>query len=207
MNRRRWTLLFALVVPIGIVILIGVSIAIVFLSSRTHLYSEFSETPSADVAVILGAGVLKNGGLSPVLRDRVDQAIELYREEKVGRIIASGNRSEDYNEVDPIVTYLEGHGIPRSDIITDYAGFDTYATMYRAKFIFGVQSVALVSQSFHLPRAIFIARGLGLDAYGISADRGHYKIDNYVREAFADVKAVGEVLFHRTAAGAKGFVD
>ncbi|MCR4306378.1 MAG: YdcF family protein, partial [Candidatus Yonathbacteria bacterium] len=83
------------------------------------------------------------------------------------------------------------------DIFLDHAGFDTYSTMYRARDIFGVTSVLIATQSFHLPRAVFIARRLGIVAYGVNADVGHMLFRNYVREALANEKAVLNLIFHR----------
>jgi SanA protein len=194
-NRTLFYLLIG--VPVVIALIWLTTVAIITGSSQRHLYETTAEAPQAEAALILGAGVLKNGGLSSVLKDRVDQAIELYEAGKVGTIIASGNRSADYNEVDPIASYLLNHNIPRNDILTDYAGFDTYSSIYRARDVYGVRSMLIVTQSFHLPRAVFIARKLGLEASGVSADRGSYKFGNYVREMFADIKAIVNLMFQR----------
>lgn len=157
------------------------------------------DSPKKDTALILGAAVLRSGGLSPVLRDRADQAIELYRAEKVARIIASGNtEGNHYDEVAPMKAYLVQAGIPESAIVLDGGGFDTYSSIHRAQSVFATQSLIVVSQSFHLPRAVFIARELGIDAVGVSADRGHYKLVNYFREMLADVKAVANLISNRT---------
>lgn len=196
-NARRYLfVLLAVPVLVGLVSLI--IITVVVSSSREHIYPSADEAPSAEAALILGAGVLRNGGLSPVLRDRVDQAIELYRAGKVEKIIASGdNQTLDYNEVQPILNYLVERDIPKEDIFLDHAGFDTYSSIYRARDVFTVRSLAIVTQSFHLPRAVFIARNLGIEAFGVSADRGHYKLINYFREMLADVKAAANLLFDR----------
>lgn len=192
-------LLFLIAVPVLIGLVSLISISVIVSSSRDHIYASAEEAPPADAALILGAAVLKNGGLSPVLRDRVDQAIELYRMGKVKKIIASGNNeSLEYNEVQPIRNYLVKADIPPEDIFLDHAGFDTYSSIYRARDVFVVQSLAIVTQSFHLPRAVFIARELGIDAIGVSADRGRYKLVNYFREMLADVKAAANLVFKRT---------
>lgn len=153
---------------------------------------------SSEVAVILGASTFKNGNLSEVLKDRVDKAIELYQARKVKKILVSGDNSTVYyNEVNPVRLYLLEKNIPEEDIFLDHAGFDTYSTMYRARDIFKVKSMIVVTQSFHLPRSVFIARVLGLNTYGVSADNGKYKISNYIRELFANEKAILNLLFNR----------
>jgi SanA protein len=199
----RPLLFFTLAIPVVVALVSLLTISIIISTSRSHIYERIADVPKAEAALILGAGVLRSGNLSSVLKDRVDEALDLYEAEKVEKIIASGNRSADYNEVDPIVTYLINHSVPESDILIDYAGFDTYSSIYRARHVFGMSSITIVSQSFHLPRAIFIARNLNLTANGISADRGHYKLTNYFREMFADVKAVVNLLLHRRPASAQ----
>ncbi len=174
-----------------VVLLWLLAVVSIITSARPHIFTTAYDAPKADAAIILGAAVLKNGGLSPVLRDRVDKAIELYRGGQVKKIIASGdNTTREYNEVQPIRNYLIEHNIPASDIFLDYAGFNTYSSIYRAKEVYLVTSLDIVSQSFHLSRAVYIARALGIDAAGVSADRGKYKMSNYLREMAADAKAV-----------------
>src|SRR5665811_16553 len=153
---------------------------------------------STEVAVILGASILTNGHLSPVLRDRVDTAIELYEAKKVDNILVTGDNSTvAYNEVNPVRLYLMEQGIPDKDIFLDHAGFDTYSSLYRARDIFLASSMTIVTQSFHLPRSVFIARKLGINAYGMNADQGNYKRMNYIREIFANEKAVMNLFFNR----------
>ncbi len=186
-------------VPILVLLISLLVISFMVTTSTRHIHRDVEDSPHADAALILGAAVLRNGGLSPILRDRADQAIELYRAGKVDKIIASGdNQTLEYNEVQPIRNYLVKEGIPEEDIFLDYAGFDTYSSIYRARDVFLVKSLAIVSQSFHLPRAVFIARELGLEAHGVSADRGHYKLTNYFREMAADIKAALNLLMNRT---------
>ena len=93
--------------------------------------------------------------------------------------------------------YLIGKGIPDQDIFLDHAGFDTYSTMYRARYIFGLSSALITTQSFHLPRAVFIARKLGMNAHGVNADVGNEFFRNYAHEMLADEKAVLDLFVHR----------
>ncbi len=170
---------------------------IIYFSSLKYIYKNIKDIPEAQVALIPGAAILKNGNISPIFRDRVDAAIKLYNEKKVSKILVSGDNSTlSHNEVNPVRDYLLARGIPDTDIFLDHAGFDTYSTMYRARDIFQVSSIIICTQSFHLPRAVFIARILGIKAYGISADTGNILFKNYFREVFADEKAVFDLTFH-----------
>jgi SanA protein len=173
---------------LAFVFLVKVVFAVV---SIPYTYDTIEEVPEAQVVLIPGAAVLRNGGLSPVFKARVDVAMDLYRAGKVDKILVSGDNSTvSHNEVNPVRNYLLEKGIPPEDIFLDHAGFDTYSSMYRARDIFGVESMVISTQSFHLPRAVVIARALGVPAYGVRADVEHLLFRNYVREAFANVKAV-----------------
>ncbi len=171
--------------------------ATIGITTKNYIYNDISKAPNAQAALIPGAAVLSNGALSPVLKDRVTAAVRLYDAKKVLKILVSGDNSTvSYNEVNPVRTYLLQKGIPDQDIFLDHAGFDTYSSMYRARDIFEVTSILITTQSFHLPRAVFIARELGITAYGVNADDGHYLLHNYIREIFADEKAVLDLVFH-----------
>jgi len=144
------------------------------------------------VAVVFGASVYGNGDLSPILEDRVETAIELYRARKVDRILVSGDaRHPSYNEPKAMYEYLVNHAVASKDVIVDTSGRSTYETCLRAKEVFGLQRAVLVSQSFHLSRALYIANQLGLDAVGVAGDmKTQEKIDYQgVREWAAEVKA------------------
>lgn len=136
---------------------------------------EVGEAPADEVAVVFGAAVYRGGRLSPMLRDRVETAVRLYHEGKVDWLLFSGdNRSEDYDEPGQMTAYAVRRGVPASAIQQDRAGLRTYDTCYRARHLFGVESAVLVTQSFHLPRALFTCRQLGIEALGVSADRRIY---------------------------------
>ncbi len=172
--------------------------SVIRLETKKYISETIAEVPHTDSAVILGASTLKNGSLSAVLKHRVDTAIELYEKKKVNKILVTGdNGTLSYNEVNPVRIYLLEKGIPDKDIFLDHAGFDTYSSMYRARDIFLAGRITIVTQSFHLPRAVYIARMLGMDAYGMSADKSEYKTRNYVREVFANVKAVMDLVLKR----------
>jgi SanA protein len=157
-----------------------------------------AQVPHAQVAIVLGAGLNRNGSMSGMLYDRVQQAIRLYRAGKVDRILVSGDHHTwGYDEPGTMRNALQRAGIPDSAIFTDHAGFDTWATMERAVRVFGVRSAVVVTQGFHMDRALYLAREAGLKATGLTADlRGYGRQGQIstVRELFARVKAVGEVV-------------
>ena len=148
--------------------------------------------PKPRVAVVFGASVFGNGELSPVLEDRVNTAIELYRNKQIDRILVSGdNRHPSYNEPKAMMDYLISHAVDRKDVIVDYAGRSTYETCLRAKTVFGLQRAVLVTQRFHLPRALYLANELGLEAFGVPGDiklKGEVDYQR-LREWAAEIKA------------------
>jgi len=158
--------------------------------------TDVASAPQAPVALVFGAGIRSDGGLSPMLTDRMDAAIALYAAGKVRKLLVSGdNRFVDYNEPGAMYDYAVARGLPPDDVVRDYAGRRTYDTCYRAREIFGVERAILVTQRFHLPRAIFTCRNLGVDALGFSADRRVYWSNSYYRfrDAFATLRAWWDV--------------
>lgn len=139
-----------------------------------QIYS-IEEIRREKVAIVFGARIYPDGRLSPMLRDRVETAVELYHAGKVEKLLLSGdNRFEDYDEPGRMRDYAVSLGVLEEDIQSDYAGRRTYDTCYRAKAVFGLASAVLVTQDFHLPRALFTCNGLGLDVVGVIADRQTY---------------------------------
>ncbi len=134
-----------------------------------------AKVPSYKIAVVFGAGLLRDGTPSPVLKDRVSTAAQLYFAGKVQKLLMSGdNRFADYNEPAAMQAYAIELGVPEEAIVLDYAGRRTYDTCYRAKHIFGVDEAILVTQNYHLPRALFTCNGIGLKAIGVAADLRTY---------------------------------
>lgn len=161
-----------------------------------YLYTNVSDIPKTEVALVLGASVAR-GQPSPILEERAHAAVQLYNERRVGKVLVTGDSgSLSHDEVTPVRKYLIDAGIPAADIFLDHAGFDTYSSMYRARDVFGASSVTVVTQDFHLPRAVFIARMLGLEAYGLHA-RGGGSRDDYVREVPASLKALYDLASQR----------
>lgn len=129
-----------------------------------------AEAPAREVAVVFGAG-LWNGRPTPYLAHRLDAAAELYRTGKVKVVLVTGDNSRvEYDEPDAMRTYLTGRGVPDERIVSDYAGFDSWDSCVRAKKIFGVDRAVLVSQGFHIHRAVTLCRSAGIDAYGVGVD-------------------------------------
>jgi vancomycin permeability regulator SanA len=157
------------------------------------------ETVSGDrVAIVFGAGLRRDGTPSPILRDRIATAAQLYFAGKVEKLLMSGdNRFEYYNEPGAMQEYAVELGVPREDIVLDYAGRRTYDTCYRAREIFRLKSAILVTQGFHLPRAIYVCNQLGLPAIGVPADQREYRNSSRLywnlRETVATLVALWEV--------------
>jgi SanA protein len=157
------------------------------------------DVPAAQAAIVLGAFVTTDGQLCEMLADRIETAVELYKNNKVKKIIMSGDHGrKDYDEVNSMRIYAEKLGIPTADIFMDHAGFSTYNSMYRAKKIFQVDTAVIVTQAYHLPRAVYTARSLGITAVGIEADKHIYAGAGYysLRETPARIKAFWEVTSH-----------
>ncbi|MDD3894384.1 MAG: ElyC/SanA/YdcF family protein [Syntrophomonadaceae bacterium] len=139
-----------------------------------YIYSA-QEVPKADAVLILGAYVLPDGTLSTMLKDRVMVGYELYENSKAPKIIVSGDHGhQDYDEVNTMKDFIKSKGVTGQDIFMDHAGFSTYESLYRARDIFQVKKVIIVTQRYHLLRAVFIARELGLEAYGVASDNHDY---------------------------------
>ncbi|MFI5566724.1 vancomycin high temperature exclusion protein [Streptomyces sp. NPDC051740] len=156
-----------------------------------------ADVPRTDVAVVFGAG-LWDGEPSPYLAHRLDAAAELYRAGRIEVVLVTGDNSrEEYDEPDAMRAYLTRHGVPDARIVSDYAGFDTWDSCVRAKKIFGVDRAVLISQGFHIRRAVALCRTAGVTSYGIGVDDRHDVTWYYggVREIFAAGKAALDVTF------------
>ncbi|MFF5334303.1 vancomycin high temperature exclusion protein [Streptomyces sp. NPDC013181] len=155
------------------------------------------DVPARQVAVVFGAG-LWNGKPSPYLANRLRTAAALYRDGKVKVVLVTGDNSRaEYDEPDAMRTFLVGQGVPDDRIVSDFAGFDTWDSCVRAKRIFGVDRAVLVSQGFHIRRAIALCRAAGIDAYGVGVDAKHDATWYYggTREVAAAGKAAFDALF------------
>ena len=182
---------------IGMGAIIGTSVLLViimnlymFLTTFSDIISveEAEELENVDCIIVLGAGVRPDGTPSPMLQDRLDKAIELYRQGVSHKVIVSGDHREDnYDEVNAMKRYL--------------MGLSTYDSMYRAVHIFGVESAVIVTQKYHMYRAVYDAESLGIDAYGVNAEDVTYNGQTYreIREIAARVKDIMYCIFEPEA--------
>jgi SanA protein len=184
-----------------IFLILLVSSLIIQQDTQNQIYP-IDQVPSAPVAVVFGAGLRRDGEPTLVLRDRLNQAIQLYKNGQVSKILVSGdNRFVDYNEPGSMYTYIISTGVPAKDVVRDYAGRRTYDTCYRAKAIFGVMDAILVTQAYHMPRALYLCNHLGLKAYGVTSDLSSYTRFSYanwtIREWVARTGALWDIWVSR----------
>lgn len=173
---------------------------VIYTYSKNYIYDDIEKIPGQYTAIVLGAKVMPSGNLSHIMYDRAISAVELYKNKKVKKILISGDHgTKNYDEVNATRKFMVQYGVNDSDIFTDHAGFDTYSTMVRADKVFCVDNAIIVTQQFHLYRAVFIARIKGIEAYGYSADKRNYlNIRYYVfREKIANIKAFLELLINK----------
>ncbi len=169
----------------------------VFLAGMAHTTAP-ERAPVRPVAIVFGAGLYRDGRPTPVLQDRVATAADLYFAGKVRKLLLSGSsNSIHYDEPQAMREYALRLGVPAEALALDRAGLRTYDTCYRARRVFGVQSAILVTQRFHLPRALYLCRQLGIEAAGVPADRQYYRkrarLFWQVRETLATLAALWEV--------------
>jgi len=158
---------------------------------KKYIIEEGNFNSNTDCIIVLGARVWDSGKPSAMLEDRIAKSIELYYSGISDKIIMSGDHGRtDYDEVNVMKEYAVDKGVNSEDIFMDHAGFSTYETMYRAKEIFGVKKAVIVTKRYHLYRAVFVARKLGIEAYGIPCDEVEYVGQTYrnIREAAARIK-------------------
>lgn len=181
---------------LGTVGILGINIYVVESSKdRIITLDEAVDVGDFDCVLVLGCLVKKDGSLSPMLNDRMEVGVEAYYALKVDesdtKLLLSGDHGrDDYNEVEAMKRYAVDQGVDSKDIFMDHAGFSTYESMYRAKEIFGAKKILIITQEYHLYRAISIAESLGVEAYGISADLRTYsgQVKYSARELLARTK-------------------
>lgn len=168
-------------------------------STKKNIYYSIKKFPKNDVGIIFGAGINGNQP-NKYLKDRLDAGIMLWKAKRINKILLSGdNGREEYDELTVMKNYCFNHGVDTTNIFIDYAGFDTYSTMYRAKHIFKIKRATLISQEYHLNRAIYIGNKLGIKSVGYSANQGEYLGYKYVsfREYGSVFKSFFDVLRNR----------
>jgi SanA protein len=203
MLKQLWKFVRGLLAALAVLALA----AVIFPRLVTTLYSlsrifSADDAPAERAAIVFGAGLSRSGRPTPILRDRVETAAQLYSSGKVERLLMSGgNRRDDHSEPEAMRAYAISLGVPAEAIVLDYGGHRTYDTCYRAKVIFGLDSALLVTQGFHLPRALFLCNVLGLKAAGVeAANRRYWPLMSFiwnVREQFATVSALVDLYVSR----------
>ena len=161
-----------------------------------------SSVPEKPVAIVFGAAVYGNGRLSGVLRDRMDTAVTLYKQGRVEKLLVSGdNRFENYDEPSAMMAYAIQQGVDPDDIQPDFAGRRTYDTCYRAKEIFEIETAVLITQEFHLTRALFTCQNLGIASVGVAADLQPYLSGRWfiLREIPATAVALVDIIRQQPA--------
>jgi len=204
MIKRIFKWIWHILLLTGSIALLGLLLPRLFTS--LHAWNKIhsvENAPSERVAIIFGAGLRRDGTPTAVLRDRVETGVRLYYDGKVEKLLMSGDNSlVEYNEPESMRQYAFSLGVPEQDIVLDYAGRRTYDTCYRAKSIFGLDSAILVTQKFHLPRALFLCNALGLEATGVEASNRNYLKRSLffwnVREQFATFTAFIDVYVEKT---------
>lgn len=185
---KRWLKISLLIITVGILFIFGINFYVVFSSkNRIITLEEAKNIQNIDCILVLGAGIWGDKP-SPMLEDRILESIQVYNEGISNKLIMSGDHGQHgYDEVSVMKKYALEKKIPSSDVFMDHAGFSTYESVYRAKEIFQAKKVIIVTQEYHLYRALYIAKNLGLEAYGISSNPRSYSGQFYreVREILA----------------------
>jgi vancomycin permeability regulator SanA len=185
--------IFGLVLVFGIDALVRQSV-----SDRILTQEQASELADVDCILVLGCLVHTDGDPSDMLEDRLKRGVALYDAGAAPKLLMSGDHGrEGYDEVDAMKRYAVEAGIPSADVFMDHAGFSTYESVYRAKEIFCADKILIVTQEYHLYRALYIARAMGIEAYGVSADyRGYLNQEaRDLREVLARVKDFAMCIF------------
>ena len=185
------------IIAVALLILVVSPLAYSFLSSRGHRYdlsrTSINKIPFHKVGIVFGAGILPNGQPTTYLAYRIDTAVDLYKAHRIDVLLMSGDNSViTHNEPLVMEAYAIKLGVPKSAIVVDDAGFDTYDTCYRAHDIFGLSSATLISQGYHLPRAMTTCKGLGINNIGVIAvhPTRDYTISYVLREFLSTDKMV-----------------
>ena len=195
MKKKTIIKILLVLVVLGVIVGIGVIAANAHIKSVTKGFiipeSELKNLEGIDCILVLGCGVWDDGTPTDMLADRIKVGIRAYESGVSDRLLMSGDHSrKDYDEVNTMKAIAVENGIPADNVFCDHAGFSTYESMYRAADIFGADKIVIVTQSYHLPRAIYDAQKLGIEAYGISADERTYMGQIYrdARELLARAK-------------------
>jgi vancomycin permeability regulator SanA len=187
-----WLVIGALAIPI-------IATGYINLVTYSDRYRSSAQVPKEDVAIVFGAGLSADGTPSRMLADRVESAVELYQNGRIHKLLMTGDNSTiSYNEVMAMKQYAHNLGVPTQDITLDYAGFSTYESCYRAHKIFDIHRAVVITQNYHLPRAVYTCRQLGLKAVGLGTPDGEIyglrgMLPYLLREVLANVKALWNI--------------
>ena len=196
---RKTVIFITIISLICFIAVLGINSYVVLSTKNQILLPENAvQTEDIDCIIVLGCQVKADGVPSHMLEDRLRRGVELYHSNAAPKLLMSGDHGRtDYNEVGAMKQYAIDAGIPSSDVFMDHAGFSTYETIYRAKEIFGAKQVLIVTQEYHLHRALYIANQLGIEAYGINADYRTYsgQFIRDIREILARCKDVATTTF------------
>ena len=187
-----------LIICLCIIALIIISLLVINLIVVKAWNKDEKIEEKPDCILVLGAAVWGDKP-SPMLEDRLNTAIELYNQGVSNKIIVSGDHGQDnYDEVNTMKKYLIDKGIPSEDIFMDHAGFSTFESVYRAKEIFGVKNMVIVTQKYHLYRAVYISKNLGIKTYGVNSDPRSYvgAVGREAREVLARIKDFLKINLH-----------
>lgn len=173
---------------LGGIAVVGINAYMISYANKYILTEEDLKSEDFDCIMVLGAG-LWDGEPSPMLQERLDFGLIAYETECSEKLLMSGDHGrKEYDEVNKMKELAVQNSVPADNVFMDHAGFSTYESMYRARDVFQVEKMVIVTQEYHLYRAVYNARKLGIDAYGFAADRLEYPIYNDVREALARLK-------------------
>lgn len=182
---------------LGIIAVFGINQYVKIVANK-NIIQEVENANKSDAILVLGCQVMEDGSLSLMLKDRLDKAVELYKQGTAEKIIVSGDHGrEEYDEVNAMKSYLIENEIPSENIFMDHAGFSTYESLYRAGYIFKVEKLTVVTQEYHLYRAVYIGNKLGIETYGVPAEKTLYygQTSREIREILARDKDFVKCIF------------
>ena len=196
----RWfSIGLACLLTLGIISVLWINGRVKTMAKQRLLTMEQSQQlKDVDCIIVLGCQVRDDGSLSSMLQDRLQRSVELYAAGVAPKLLMSGDHGQEgYNEVGAMKQYAVDNGVPSENVFMDHAGFSTYETIYRAKEVFKAQKVVIVTQEYHLYRALYIAEQLGLEGYGVAADLHSYggQLNRDIREVLARCKDFAMCIF------------
>lgn len=184
---RKIIIAIVTIIILGIIVVFGINQYVKSVASK-NIIQEVENAKESDAILVLGCQVMEDGSLSLMLKDRLDKAVELYKRGISEKIIVSGDHGrEEYDEVNAMKKYLIENEIPSESIFMDHAGFSTYESLYRAGYIFKVEKLTVVTQEYHLYRTVYIGNKLGIETYGVPAEKTLYygQTSREIREILA----------------------